>query len=53
MALIPLGTGVVDIEGVYHALEAAGFAGYTTLEVAGEESVLASRDYLLSLGAEI
>lgn len=49
MAVIALGTGVVDIEGVYQALHAAGFAGHTTLEVAGDEAVQASRDYLLSL----
>lgn len=52
MATIPLGTGVVDIKGVYEALRAAGFDGHTTLEIAGDEAVLASRDYLLSLERE-
>jgi inosose dehydratase len=49
MAVIPLGTGVIDIDGVYAALRVAGFDGHTTLEVAGDAAVLASRDYLLSL----
>lgn len=53
MALIPLGSGIVDIKGVYAELVATGFDGYTTLEVAGEENVLASRDYLIALGAEV
>ena len=51
MAVIPLGTGVVGIRQVYDALVGVGFAGHTTLEVAGEEAVLASRDYLRQLGA--
>lgn len=49
MAVIPLGTGVIDIEGVYRALRMAGFDGYTTLEIAGDDAVLASRKYLESL----
>ena len=52
MAVIPLGTGVVDIRGTYAALREAGFDGHTTLEVAGEESVKASHAFLRSLGAE-
>jgi inosose dehydratase len=52
MALIPLGTGVVDIKGAFEALKAAGYNGYTTLEVAGEENVKQSYAYLKSLGAE-
>ena len=52
MAVIPLGSGVVDIKGVYDALVAAGFDGYTTLEIAGDDAVLASYEYLKSLGAE-
>ena len=43
---------MVDIKGVYDALVAAGFDGYTTLEIAGDEAVLASYEYLKSLGAE-
>jgi inosose dehydratase len=52
MALIPLGSGVVDIKGAFEALKAAGYNGYTTLEVAGEENVKQSYAYLKSLGAE-
>lgn len=52
MAVIPLGTGAVDIKGTFEALTKAGFDGYTTLEVAGEEAVLASYSYLKSLGSE-
>ena len=52
MAVIALGQGVFDIEGTFRALEAAGFDGYTTLEIAGDEAVLASRAYLEALGAE-
>jgi inosose dehydratase len=52
MAVIPLGTGVVDIKGSFEALKAAGYDGYTTLEVAGEENVKQSYAYLKSLGAE-
>jgi inosose dehydratase len=51
MAVIPLGTGAVGIREVYDALVAVGFDGHTTLEVAGDEAVLASRDYLRGLGA--
>lgn len=49
MATIPLGTGVIDIAGVYRALRAIGFAGHTTLEVAGQAAVVESREYLESL----
>jgi inosose dehydratase len=52
MATIPLGSGVVDIKGTYAALVAAGFAGYSTLEVAGDAAVQASYAYLKALGAE-
>lgn len=51
MATIALGEGVVDIPGVVRALQKTKFSGHTTLEVAGEQAVLASRDYLRSLGA--
>lgn len=47
MATIPLGTGVVDIVGIIGELEKINFHGHTTLEIAGEEAVLASRDFLL------
>jgi inosose dehydratase len=51
MAVIPLGTGAVDIKGTFEALQKAGFDGHTTLEVAGDEAVKKSYDYLKSLGA--
>ncbi|WP_299554070.1 sugar phosphate isomerase/epimerase family protein [Seonamhaeicola sp.] len=49
MSLIPLGSGVIGIEDVYKSLVESGFDGYTTLEVAGEEAVKASYDYLKKL----
>ena len=49
MSTIPLGTGMVDIAGTASALAVAGFEGDTTLEIAGDEAVIASRDYLESL----
>jgi inosose dehydratase len=52
MSGIPLGTGVVDIKGVFNALVKHGFDGYSTLEVAGDDAVLQSYSYLKSLGAE-
>ena len=52
MAVIALGEGVVDIKGTYEALQEAGFDGATTLEIAGDEAVLASHAYLKALGAE-
>jgi len=52
MAVIPLGTGAVDIKGVYAALRAVGFDGHTTLEVAGDAAAIASRDYLHALALE-
>lgn len=51
MATIALGDGVVGIADVVSALEAVGFSGHTTLEIAGEDAVLASRDFLLKLTA--
>jgi inosose dehydratase len=47
-----LGTGCVDIPGVFNALVAAGYDGYSTLEIAGDAAVLQSYEYLKSLGAE-
>lgn len=46
MAVIPLGTGVVDLKGVIKALKKAGFDGPTTLEVAGPDNVKASVQFL-------
>ena len=51
MSLIALGDGVIDIEAIYNALVKVGFDGYTTLEIAGEEAVLKSFEYLKKLGA--
>ena len=51
MSLTALGEGVIDIEAIYHALVKAGFDGYTTLEIAGEEAVLKSFAFLKKLGA--
>ncbi len=51
MALIPLGDGVVGIENIYKELMNIGFDGYTTLEIAGEEAVKKSFDYLNKLGS--
>lgn len=47
MATIALGTGVVGIAEVVAELRKAGFDGDTTLEIAGQDAVLASRDFLL------
>lgn len=52
MSTIALGTGAIDIKGVYEALVEGGFEGHTTLEIAGDEAVLQSYEYLRSLGAE-
>ena len=51
MSLTALGDGVIDIESIYHALVIAGFDGYSTLEIAGEEAVLKSFAFLKNLGA--
>lgn len=42
MATIALGDGVIGIRDVCQALKAKGFAGPTTLEIAGKDAVLAS-----------
>lgn len=46
MALIPLGTGVIGIDKIYRELVKSGFDGYSTLEIAGEEAVKESFEYL-------
>ena len=46
MATIALGDGVVGIADVVQELNKVGFSGHTTLEIAGEAAVLASRDFL-------
>ena len=52
MTLVALGSGAVDIKGVYRELVKAGFDGYSTLEIAGDEAVIKSYEYLKSLGAQ-
>lgn len=52
MSTIALGSGAIDIKGVYEALIAGGFDGHTTLEIAGDEAVKQSYQYLKTLGAE-
>jgi inosose dehydratase len=51
MSLTALGDGVIGIEPIYHALVKAGFDGYSTLEIAGEDAVLKSFEFLKKLGA--
>jgi inosose dehydratase len=52
MGLIPLGTGAIDVAGVYDVLKDAPHVEYTTLEVAGDDAMQESYAYLKSLGAE-
>lgn len=51
MTLTALGDGVVGIESIYNALVKADFEGYSTLEIAGEDAVLKSFEFLKKLGA--
>ncbi len=53
MGPIALGEGAIDLRGVYEALADAPHLPYATLEVAGDDNLLRSRDYLLALGAEL
>jgi inosose dehydratase len=46
MATIPLGDGVVGIEGIVKELNKIGFNGYTTLEIAGADNVKQSVERL-------
>ncbi|MBL7134503.1 MAG: sugar phosphate isomerase/epimerase [Phycisphaerae bacterium] len=50
MAVIPLGDGVVGIEGIVQALKAAGYDGATTLEIAGPDNVKKSVERLKQWG---
>ncbi len=52
MAVSALGDGVIDIAGVFQVLKNAPHVEYSTLEVAGDENVKKSYEYLKSLGAE-
>ena len=51
MAVIPLGSGLVDIKGVMEVLKDSP-ADYSTLEIAGDDNVLESYEYLKGLGCE-
>ena len=51
MAAIPLGTGEVDIAGVFDVVKNSP-AQHSTLEIAGDDNVTQSYAYLQSLGAE-
>ena len=50
MAVIPLGEGEVDIAGVFDVVRNSP-ARHSTLEIAGDDAVKASRDYLQKLAA--
>lgn len=52
MATVALGEGVIDIAGVFDVLKDAPNLEYTTLEVAGDDNMKQSYEYLKSLGAE-
>ena len=52
MAIIPLGDGVVGIEDIVKALQASGFDGPTTLEVAGVEAIKTSAERLRQWAGE-
>jgi inosose dehydratase len=47
-----IGTGVIDIKGVFEVLKDAPKLKYSTLEVQGEENLISSYNYLKTLGAE-
>jgi inosose dehydratase len=51
MATIALGDGVIDLPAIVEALQAAGFDGATTLEVAGPDNVRRSVQALTDWGA--
>ncbi|NIJ44881.1 inosose dehydratase [Wenyingzhuangia heitensis] len=52
MSLIPLGSGVINIDEIYKELVKIGFNGYSTLEIAGEDAVKKSAAYLKLLEAK-
>ena len=47
-----VGSGVVDVKGCFEALVKTGYDGYSTLEIAGDEAIKQSYEYLKALGAE-
>jgi len=50
MGTIPLGSGAVGIGEIIRILMDNGYEGNATLEVIGEDALVASREYLASLG---
>ena len=52
MAVIPLGTGVVPVVAVFNELIKTGFNGYSTLEIAGEDAIKKSHEFLKGLAKE-
>ena len=52
MAVIPLGTGVIQIKETFNELVKVGFEGYSTFEIAGEEAVKESHAYLKKLAMD-
>jgi inosose dehydratase len=52
MGVVALGDGVIDVAGVFDVLKDSPLIEHTTLEVAGDEAILKSYDYLKALGAE-
>jgi len=49
---IALGEGVIDIASVFDILKSSKIIKYTTLEVAGDNNLIKSSNYLISLGVE-
>lgn len=49
MSVTPLGDGVCNISQAYEELIKSGFDGHTTLEIAGEESIKKSYNFLINL----
>ena len=52
MAVIPLGSGAIQIEETFNELVKAGFDGYSTFEIAGEDAVKGSHEYLKKLAID-
>lgn len=52
MSATALGDGVIDVAGVAETLRGVDDLEYTTLEVAGDENLHASYEFLRSHGAE-
>jgi inosose dehydratase len=52
MSIIALGDGVIGIEDIFKSLVKSGFDGFSTLEIAGEDAVKKSLQFLRNLGAE-